>query len=495
MVRHEERLEYANRMYRRPRTVACTGQTVELGTLTNRIGGCHPTLDDRGVVYVRMGAPDRVATFGGSVEYAHISAACYAPNESWAYDSARGTTLFHFSAGTGGWGFQLIENLSAVYICGSPDAVRDVQPLVKNAPRPKPCTVTSGDLSPGMGGVRPSIERIGFLVLPDLYMSRQSLDPKYASMAFHHRVLEPDTLCWTLDQVDVRSGEVLASMEELSSERHDTWRDAHFVLDSLPDRPDVALNANILLEVLQFRSSRDTARLWFNGVVEGGPFVARTDSAGRHTYAVLAFVGMTGSDGEYRSVQQESALTTDHKLRGRESIPFRIPADTQPGQLTYTISVRDLGGDADHRVTGNYATDSLVVRNMIADLPELSDVAVAPDSGGTWTVDGKVFLRPSPRHNTGADGIAHVYLEGYGLTPGGLFEAAFRLEPESGDQPFEIRFEGEAGSGFATAMYFRLRLRDSDSGFYRMTVTVTDLERGIESLPHHTNVYVDPPSG
>jgi len=501
MAQHEKRLQYAHRAYRRPRTVECTGQTVELGTLTNRIGGCHPVLDDRGVVYVRMGGPDRVATFAGFVEYVYISPSCYAPNESWAYDSPNGTRVFHFSAGTGGWGFQLVDNLSSVYICGSPDAVRTVQPLIKdaqqfvNAGERKRCTVTSGELSPGMGGGRPSIERIAYLVLPDLYLSRQALDPWYASMAFRFRIPMPDTLCWYLDQIDVRTGEVFDSQRELASERHATWRHAYFVIDSVPDQPESALNANLLVEVLQFGADEETTRLWFNGVVEGEPYTAVTDSAGLHRYEVYAFLGMIGPDGAYRTVGQNSVLTVDHELGDGESIPFRIPAEAGPGLLRYNISVRDAGQRKPGLATGNYSTDSIVVRTMIGELPELSDVVVAPDSGGTWTVAGEVFLRPSPRHNTGADGIAHVYLEAYGLTPRAPYTAAFRLEPEDGDQPFEIRFEGQAGAGAVNSMYFRLNLSDSEPGFYRMTVTVKDSEREIESLPHHTNIYVDPPSG
>jgi hypothetical protein len=134
----------------------------------------------------------------------------------------------------------------------------------------------------------------------------------------------------------------------------------------------------------------------------------------------------------------------------------------------------------------------MVVRGLDLELPQLSDVAVAPDSAGDWTVDGRVFLRPSPRHNTGSDRIAHVYLEAYGLTPGGAFATTFRLEPDGGGLSFDLRFEGRAAEQDMTAMSFRLDLRDTEPGFYRMIVTVRDSERGIASLPHRTNVCVDP---
>ena len=97
-------------------------------TFTNRLGRPRNAMfDDRGLLYVRLGGPDRMTSFAGnpSIQSDLVSAECYQPNESWAYDYPDGVRVFHLSAFSGTDDYWLVENLAAVYRCGNPRAGAD----------------------------------------------------------------------------------------------------------------------------------------------------------------------------------------------------------------------------------------------------------------------------------------------------------------------------------------------------------------------------------
>ena len=52
--------------------------------------------------------------------------------------------------------------------------------------------------------------------------------------------------------------------------------------------------------------------------------------------------------------------------------------------------------------------DTLFVPDYSATLPVVSDLALAADSGGTWTRDGQTFLRITPGHVPGPDDVLHL---------------------------------------------------------------------------------------
>ena len=481
---HYDRMRFARERYRRPRESMCGDLQEQVAAIAERIGGCDPGLDDRGLIYLRMGAPDRQASFGGAVQWEFMSPACFAPNVSWIYYYPDGPRTFHFSPLGGGWGWRLLRNLEAVYLCGDPDRARSPTGVV-----------TYHQVEPGNTGARPPIEAIAYLVLTDLYASRSTLDPAYGIAAA--RMSDPAKLAQVGKGEPVKQSDALDMLDvtrALSEEAARNWADAVFAITRVADSPAVATDARMLFEILQFRGiDPDTRVIWANAVVDGGAFTPVQSTAGAYEYHLETLFGSLAADGRYQTFARDINLTSHRQLSSGESIPVRVPALASPGELRYTFVVHDIATDQtdDAGTTGNYATDTLTVRSMTGELPELSDIVVAPDSGGTWTVDSRVFLRPSPRHNTGDDGVAHVYLEAYGLTSGAPYRAVFRIEPEDGERPFEVRFEGQAADRGITSMYYRLDLSESEPGFYRMTVTVTDIELGIESLPHRTNVHVD----
>ncbi|MFI5235901.1 MAG: GWxTD domain-containing protein, partial [Gemmatimonadales bacterium] len=125
LAEHYRRLAFALRHYPSETTFGADEVTLAFR---------HPPseLDDRGIIYVRQGAPDATATF----EYP-----CVPTNESWAYFHRGGNLVFHF-ARFGTAGFRIIRSL------------RD---LVVDAP---------------------------WQLLPALYESRAELDPQFAKIAF-----------------------------------------------------------------------------------------------------------------------------------------------------------------------------------------------------------------------------------------------------------------------------------------------------------------------
>jgi len=458
-------------------------------TFSNRLG--RPTnaaFDDRGLIYVRMGEPDRMTTFAGnpSIGQYSVSAECYQPNESWAYDYPGETRVFHFSTNSGVDDYWLIENLGLVYRCGAPSASQGGTAGAW----------ITGTLSPLNENRFVALGPAAALVLQDLYRSRQGVDPRYARIAqqmddqLGQGILNPSTTIST-------GSEALDSQRILAQEREWTWTDGEFAVDSVPDRPPVATDTRLLVEELQFRSPReDLNRVWINAVVEAERLTPTETSDGRFRYRVEVRWVLVDEVGE--SLTYNSAFeTTVPRILGRdESLPIRLAADLSPGQYRYALVVRDAQIRAGQPLrSGNYRRARLSVRELSAGAPALSDVAVAADSGGAWSPGGGIRLRPSPAHLTGADGIAFVYYEVYNLTPGGQYTTRVRLEPDDDDagDPFELSFpsDGTTDRSRMSRRFLRLDFRDTDPGRYVMEVTITDEETGTSTLPYYTSVTVN----
>ena len=457
-------------------------------SFSNRLG--RPTnsaYDDRGLLYVRMGEPDRTTTFAGnpSIGQDAVSAECYQPNETWGYDYPGETRVYHFSANSGADDYWLVENLGAVYRCGNPAASQAGT-----------AGVQGGVLSPVNESRSVDMASVAALVLQDLYRSRQGVDPRYAQIAqqmddqLGQNVFNPSTTVST-------GSAALDAQRALAQEREWTVSDGMFAVDSVPDRPPVATDTRLLVEELQFLSPREGMnRVWINAVIEAERLTPVALPGGQFRYRVEARWVIVDANGESQILNSSFEALSPRKLGRDESLPVRMAADLPPGEYRYALLLRDsrLAPGRD-RLSGNYRRVDLIVRELSAGAPALSDVAVAADSGGVWSPGAGIHLRPNPAHLTGGDGVGYIYFEVYNLTPGGEYTTHIRLEPDEGDagDAFELSFPG-AGTTDVSRMsrrMLRLDLRDTEAGRYIMQVTVTDSETGASTLPYYTPVTVN----
>jgi GWxTD domain-containing protein len=442
LAQHYERLRFAREHYRR--------RGKETGTEGMRQGlPRSPAFDDRGTLYVRMGEPDRTAGFQAGE--------CYEPNVTWAYEDPDGIRLYHLSplGGTDDW--WLLDNLARVFRCPVDPAtgaiIRTRNPMVA--------------LSPVLPLIPPWL-------LADLYTSRSVLDPEYSRMA--SRFSRNRTI------------------EQLQIERDMTGEDARLAIRGIPERPNVDTGVQFDREWIQFRSPRPgTTRVWINVEASGDDLREALERSGtRRVEAVLTLLDET----EDRLVAVPAAFDLDLPPRGSrdEVMGLRVPAEVPPGDYSVLFQLK-VPGESSGRAAGNYVRDTLIVRDFGGTLPLLSDVAVAPDSGGAWQPHPGLAIRPSPSHRSGPDGIAWIYLEAYNLTPGGNFAARVRLrEQADADRApaFEQEYAGTAvtGARIVTPIILRLELDDVPAGTYALSVGLTDLATGTRTLDSKTTVEV-----
>ena len=446
ILQHYERTRFALDHYRRRGRVR-PWFSVRLGRPSNSV------YDDRGLLHVRMGEPTEIAVHGGSE--------CIEPNVSWGYDRPGGFRVYHLSPIGGADDWYLLENLAAVYRCGTWDRnpMVTVSPLLLDVPGP---------------------------AFYDLYMSRMGLDPEYARIANHA----------LNDTGDEFAGSRLA--EELALEREWTWDAGEYAVKDIPERPAVDLGIEYGLEWLQYRAPRPgLTRVWLNGWVSASG-LKPVQEEGREVFRLDAVWTLLGADDlSYRLIPAAFELPIAEPLGEEDGLSLRLAADLPPGTWRWMLVVRDATPAEDasvgERRRGGYASGEVEVRDLGADLPLLSDVAVSPDSLGAWSPAPGIRLNPTPAHTTGADGIAFIYYEAYNLTPGGRYETRVVLEPAGGGQAFDLSYPGTArrGASIVTRGYLRIDLSATDPGRYSASVTVRDLTSGHVTLPVRTEIMVD----
>ena len=444
LILHYRRLRFARENFGRRGKE--TGTTIIRHDLPAK-----PAFDDRGLLHVRLGAPDRTA--------AYQSGPCYEPNVTWAYDDPDGIRLFHLSplGGTDDW--WLIENLASVFRCPVDPSTGEV--IMTRNP---------------MVALAPILPLIPPWYLIELYESRGVLDPEYSRMASRF--------------------DRLRTIEQLQVERNMTVADASLLIEQVPERPDLDFDLQFDREWIQFRSPRPAqTRVWAN--LEIPSDALRTAGVDRETTIVEVVVSLldeSGRDLETTPALFEVEIPPDDSPRS--VLGVRVPVEVSPGRYETLVVIRVPDGDSERRPHGNLARDSLIVRDFGGTIPLLSDVAVSADSGGAWQPRPGLSLRPSPAHRSGPDGLAWIYLEAYNLTPSGRFIARVRLDRGgggTGDSPaFQQEYTGTAASGarIVTPMILRLDLGDTEPGTYALRVSVTDTATGSRTLDSSASLEV-----
>jgi hypothetical protein len=410
-------------------------------------------VDDRGYMWIRLGEPTEVffATRPPGSDMLGIE-------EDWVYERAGGVWLFHFV------------------------------PCDTN--RRVPCMPRSGHAL---------AESFGPLAIPGTFyfqnfVTRLSIDPlPLKRMIFTYQAA--DGLDAEFNAVEARMYERQAQMmaRELQV----------MAITEVPDVPGLLPTVDVAFEFLRFwNPGAGSAAVWFVGTARADQLEVRPAAGGGDLRAANLTVALRAPEGTtVRDVRRE--FVTLAPLPEGAGVDAFLLTTLSPGPWPFTIALRD--GNFGEPV-GNWLQDTLTVPDFGGVygslLPALSDIAVAPDSGGAWTRDGNVFLPVTAAHATGPDGTVHVYFEVYGIRPGAEYEVQLRLvEADDADRiwrldqddlAFQLSFSSDMsddGSGIGRH-HLKLDFSGSRNGAYLLGVQVKKSQTGERSLPVTTPIAV-----
>ena len=387
--------------------------------------------DDRGVIYLRHGEPDKRAQFMCQGPAEPNGEGC-ASNESWLYRRRDGPDLiFHFAARDDVQDFKLIESLADVL--GFHRAVRaasisdpEVSALYQSRDQ--------------FGGLYERVARVQHEVGTELAQDRQQ----------GRRNI---TIGTSTDSYAQRFDEDLKVVASEFVVGHDSsgGQVLHVVFAIAGERlaPQPGGDGSGVRYPLQFR-------------------VLVTDSSNT----------LIASIDTVRVFAAHQALKNPSYLTGRLSVP--VPS----GEYGYRLLVKSLDGTAGDLVAG-----PLHVERLDAERFSVSDVVAGREGSGlVWFTPAgdTVRLNPLQRFPTGSG--VDLYYEVYGLANGAPYHTVVRLEKEGGRSllgrlfgggrsPVLLEFDAPA-SGPITRVQRGIELRDVSKGTYRLSVVISDPASG-----------------
>ena len=389
--------------------------------------------DDRGVIYLRHGEPDKRAQFICQGAPDPNGEGC-APNESWLYRRGGddGDLIFHFAAREDVQDFKLIESLADVLGFGR--AVR----ATSNADQELAALYQTRDqFGPLYSRVAQSRGSPGTELARDRQRGRRNIVLGTSSDSYAQRFEEQLDVVASEFVVGDSGGQRLHLVFAIPGERLD---------------PQPAEGGSGVRYALKFR-------------------VLVSDSADQ----VVATIDTV------RVFAAHQALRNPAYLTGLLSVP--VPA----GEYRYRLLVRSLDG-----VAGDLLADRLHVGRLDTRAFAVSDVVVGREGSGlVWfsPAGDTVRLNPLQRFPTGS--AVNLYYEVYGLASGAPYHTVVRLEREGGRSlfasigrlfgggrsPVLLEFDAPA-SGPVTREQRGIELRDVSKGTYRLTVVISDPASG-----------------
>lgn len=262
----------------------------------------------------------------------------------------------------------------------------------------------------------------------------------------------------------------------------------------VPDVPAVLPSVRLRVEALRFLNpSDDSWQLWTLAGVRAGDLTPEPDADG--TPMLVAggrFSILSGDEIEIHELPArevpEASITDD------DGILFSSVFSAPSGRLPLTVVIED----GNRPNAGNYLLDTLNIP-AIGGLPMVSDIAIAQETGGSWTRDGETYLRVTPSHVTNEVGSIHTYFEVYQVRPGTNYEVEIRLAPveltdeilrlDPDELDFRLNFTAEM-TGEIGRHHLRLDLGDAAPGEYSLAVRIQDTDTKAYSLPSVTDVFV-----
>jgi len=187
-----------------------------------------------------------------------------------------------------------------------------------------------------------------------------------------------------------------------------------------------------------------------------------------------------------------------------DGFPVQARVTVLPGEYDYRLSVSDLNWPEGRSV--NVTQGRITVPAFDTSGPVVSSVAIAADSGGTWSPAPGVNLKLNAAAIVMQTARPFIYFEAYGLTPGRAYRGDVRLvstwvprgrgEEFTGPyQPFQMQYRGTvpADPGEPVRAVLRLDMKDTQPGPYEVQVVVTDVETGQRSDMRRARLKVRPP--
>ena len=427
-------------------------------------------LDDRGLMYVRMGPPETDEGFIGL------------GNEGVDVD------------------FRVADRSNATpsFLTGVPDDALD-ESRCWPYPRPDGYRIFCFSQTSVSGQARADGD----------YKLQTSISAQPGTRFYHKYVLNSNLpRAWVRDQLRARTATAFSAVREPWVRDLDSVERRHYghvaevatreniseAVAQVPDVPAVLPSVRLDVETLRFLNPSERVwQIWTLAGVRAGDLTSAPDADGVPTLVA----------GGRFSVLSESEVEV-HELAPRRvpeaSVPddagihFRTVFRARPGPLPLTVVVED----GNRPNAGNYLIDTLNVP-AIGGLPMVSDIAIARETGGTWSRDGETFLQITPAHVTNDDGSIHAYFEVYEVRPGTEYEVEIRMAPvesteeilrlDPAELDFRLRFTAEMTEEIGRH-HVRLDLGDAAPGEYSVAVRVQDADTKAYSLPAVTDVFV-----
>jgi len=265
-------------------------------------------------------------------------------------------------------------------------------------------------------------------------------------------------------------------------------------LEQVPDVPAVRSTARLMVETLRFLNPGQRAwQVWTLASVRAGDLRPEPDENGVPTLVAGGrFSILDGTNVEIHELPRRHI--PEASVRDDDGILFASVFTAPPGRLPLTVVIED----GNRTTAGNYLLDTLNVP-AIGGLPMVSDIAVARETGGSWTRDGMNFLNVVPSHVTNGDGSIYTYFEVYQVRPGTRYQVEIRMAPveltdeilrlDPDELDFRLQFTAQM-SGDIGRHPLRLDLGDAPPGEYSLAVRVQDVVTGAYSLPSITDVFI-----
>jgi hypothetical protein len=265
-------------------------------------------------------------------------------------------------------------------------------------------------------------------------------------------------------------------------------------ITEVPDAPALGPRLAMRVQTLGFwNPGRETATVWTLASVRAGDLEAVREAEAPVFGLEGRLAWLRGKHSEDSGLLVHERTVSASGVAPDDAVEFRMAAELPPGRWPTTFAVRDEG--ATEAASGAWIQDTLVVPDLRSPLPALSDLALSPDSGGTWTRDGEVFLSPSPSHLTDPGGFTHLYFEVYGFRPGSEYDLDVRVVPA--DEADRIWTVGPESTAFRLAFrstmpegrapigthHLRLDLSGAAPGEYVVGVRAQDARTRRLSLP------------